>query len=166
MIQCQYVHFQNWLIALKKILCCFYGNLQGTVEYSLLINIDGLPLFQSPDFKLYPVLVTVYGCKMRPLCVGIYSTEKSTNRNMPEPRTFLDKFLSDLVTLKSSCIISNDVPFKLANNGVYICDAPARSSLKKIKTQTAYSGCEKCMVVEEYAFHSRHVCFLETNCKL
>ena len=59
MIQCQYVHFQNWLIALKEILCCFYGNLQGTVEYSLLINIDGLPLFQLPD--IYKCIYTKDG---------------------------------------------------------------------------------------------------------
>ena len=88
MMQGLYVHFQNWVIALKKVLCYFYGNAHGTVEYSLLINIDGLPLFQSPDFKLYPILVTVYGCKRRPLCVGIYSTEKSSNRNMPDPSIF------------------------------------------------------------------------------
>ena len=166
MMQGQYVHFQNWVIALKKVLCYFYGNAHGTVEYSLLINIDGLPLFQSPDFKLYPILVTVYGCKRRPIRVTIYSTEKSSNRNMPDPIIFLDKFLGDLASLKSSCIVIDDVEFKLANNGIFICDAPTRSSLKRVKSHTAYSGCEKCMIVGEYDSHSRHVYFLETNCRL
>jgi len=54
----------------------------------------------------------------------------------------------------------------MANNGIYVCDAPARSSLKKIKLHTAYSCCEKCTVVGEYDSHSKHVCFLERNCKL
>ena len=54
----------------------------------------------------------------------------------------------------------------MANNGIYVCDAPVRSSLKRIKSLTAYSSCEKCTVIGEYASHSKHVCFLEGNCKL
>ena len=54
----------------------------------------------------------------------------------------------------------------MANNGIYVCDAPARSSLKRIKSHTAYSICEKCKVIGEYDSHSKHICFLESNCKL
>ena len=79
MMQGLYVHFYNWLTSLKEVLCYFHGHLQKTVDYTLLINIDGLPLFHSPDFKLYPILITVYGIKMRPLWACIYSTEKATN---------------------------------------------------------------------------------------
>ena len=166
MMQGLYVHFHNWLTSLKEVLCYFHGHLQGTIDYTLLINIDGLPLFHSPDFKLYPILITVYGIKMRPLCAGIYSTENATNVNMPDPSILLHEFFNDLVALKSSNIKCGDLEFRMANNGIYVCDAPARSSLKRIKSHTAYSSCEKCTVIGEYDSHSKHVCFLKRNCKL
>ena len=92
---------------------------------------------------------------MHPLCAGIYSTEKSTNRNMPDPSILLHVFLNDLVAVKSSNIKCGDLEFRMANNGIYVCDAPARSSLKRIKSHTTYCNCEKCTVIGEYDSHSK-----------
>lgn len=67
----RYCHFPNWTAALAKFLCYHCQGLYGTKEYFLIINVDGLPLFKgSPDFKLYPILVSVYGVIMRPICAG------------------------------------------------------------------------------------------------
>ena len=83
----RYVHFPNWTSCLKQMLLHIYGpsNNIGVVSYFLIVNVDGLPLFQhSPDFKLYPILLTIYGFKMRPLCAGIYCSQKSTERCLPQ----------------------------------------------------------------------------------
>ena len=163
-----YVHFPNWTKCLKDALCYFYRNLitDIAIEYYLIINIDGLPLFEhSPDYKIYPILVSIYKTKMQPICAGIYCSEKSTNREMPPSNVFLQKFLDDLSVLKSQSILYKASCFTLANYGIYVCDAPARSSLKRIKQHCGYNACERCVVTGEYDSFSRHVCFTQTNCK-
>ena len=130
MLAGKYVYFPNWLSVLPNALIYFYGHLCN-VEFFLLINVDGLPLFgHSPNYKLYPILVSIYRCKMRPICVGVYCTEKSSNREMPPAEILLQDFLWDLIQLRSTGISCNNVNFRLGNNGIYVCDAPARSFLK------------------------------------
>ena len=52
MLAGKYAYFSNWLLALTNALVYFYSHLHD-VEFSLLINVDGLPLFEhSPDYKL------------------------------------------------------------------------------------------------------------------
>ena len=84
---------------------------------------------------------------------------------MPPSNVFLQKFLDDLSVLKSQSILYKASCFTLANYGIYVCDAPARSSLKRIKQHCGYNACERCVVTGEYDSFSRHVCFTRTNCK-
>ena len=164
----RYVHFPNWTTCLRKLLFHIYGSSDntGTVDYFLIVNVDGLPLFRhSPDFKLYPILVTIFGFKMRPLCAGIYSSQQSLNREMPFPEILLRQFLYDIRDLQSGCVDCNGVKCSLANDGlIFSCDAPARSSLKKIVLHSGYKSCERCTVTGVYDNLSRHVCLLQTNC--
>ena len=165
MLAGKYVYFPNWLSALTNALVYFYGHLRD-VEFFLLVNVDGLPLFgHSPDYKLYPILVSLYRCKMRPICVDIYCTEKSSNREMPPADVLLQDFLLDVYQLRSVGISCNNVNFRLGNNGIYVCDAPARSSLKQIKSHSGYSCCERCVITGEYDLASKHECFVKTNCQ-
>ena len=78
---------------------------------------------------------------------------------MPPSDVFLQKFLDDLSILKSKSILYKALCFTLANYRIYVCDAPARSSLKKIKQHCGYNACERCIVFGEYDLFSRHVCF-------
>ena len=108
----QYVHFSNWSLCLKKLILHIHGlsdsSGTGIKEYYLIVNVDGLLLFQhSPDFKLYPILITIYQCKMRPLCAGIYCSQQSRNREMPPPELLLKQFLDDISNLQSNCIDCN-----------------------------------------------------------
>ena len=117
----QYIHLQSWLDTLKNILLHYYGQQTGTVTYYLTINIDGLPLFKhSPDFKLYPILVTVYKLKMRPICVGIYSSDKSLDREMPDPAVYLKDFFNDMQNLRSNPMTVYSVTFELKSAGIFI----------------------------------------------
>ncbi|XP_078487356.1 uncharacterized protein LOC144745231 [Ciona intestinalis] len=152
----EYVHFPNWISALKSVLTRFLIDEVPTVNYQVIVNIDGLPLFtHSPDYKLYPILLSVYSIAMRPICVGVYCTNKSNNREMPDLTVFLKDFLRDMNCLHT--VICENVTFKLSNC-IFVCDAPARASLKCIKSHSGYSSCERCNIVGE--FHSGHVCLL------
>ena len=44
---------------------------------------------------------------------------------------------------------------------IFVCDAPARSSLKAVKSHTGYYSCERCFLKEE--FHDACICMLGTN---
>ena len=63
----QYVHFPNWTTCLRNLLFHIYRSSDNTdaVNYFLIVNVDGLPLFRHcSDFKLYPILITIFGFKM------------------------------------------------------------------------------------------------------
>jgi len=165
MLHGEYCHFSNWTIALKSLLDFYFKDCKSDkVTYFLLINIDGLPLFHhSPDHKLYPILVSIYGFNMRPLCAGIYCSNKSKDREMPPPSILLPKFLIDLDCLFTNPICAKTKTFILGSKGIYVCDAPSRSSLKLIKSHSGYSACERCTVVGKYCKTSRHVCLLDCS---
>ncbi|XP_078487633.1 uncharacterized protein LOC144745451 [Ciona intestinalis] len=159
-----YVHFNNWIPALKNILLYNYHQLCGEVSYCLLVNIDGLPLFKhSPDYKLYPILVSVYKLSMRPICVGVYSSEKSQHRQLPSNDLYLKHFLHDVNSLKSAPLKNGNLTFKINESEVYICDAPCRSALKCIKSHSGYNSCERCTVHGSYESVAGHVSFNNAN---
>ena len=162
-----YVHFSNWKKSLENILNQKYYNRNGEVHFQLLINIDGLPLFnKSPDYKLYPVLCNVYEANTRPICIGMYSSEKSSNRELPSPEVFLEQLLRDLNFLKSETIQSGNRTFVMNEKVIFLCDAPMRSYLKQIKSHAGYNSCERCCVEGEFDSRSNHVCLLSTNSAL
>ena len=109
----------------------------------------------------------IYQWKMQPLCAGIYCSEKSTNREMPAPEILLQQFLDDVKEIQSCVIDCNGAKCSLADDGlIFCCDAPARSSLKKIILHSGYKSCERCTVNGVYDAKARHICLLKTNCKL
>ena len=84
MLHGEYCHFSNWTSALKTLSNFYFKDSKcgNRITNFLLINTDGLPLCRhSPDCKLYPILVSIYGIGMRPLCAGIYCCMKSKNIN-------------------------------------------------------------------------------------
>ena len=89
MCNIEYCHFPNWMESLKSLLMFHFNCCTGAVNYYLMINCDGLPLFRhSPDYKLYPILVSLFGVSMCPLCAGVYCTEQSKQREIPHPAIF------------------------------------------------------------------------------
>ena len=117
-------------------------NCGNRITYFLLINVDGLPLFRnSLDYKLYPILVSMsyFGFSMRLLCAGrpIYCSMKSKNRKMSPPSILLPKFLNDLDYLVANPIIVKPRAYCMGSKSIYVCDAPARTSLKLM---TSHNG--------------------------
>jgi len=163
----EYCHFPNWMESLKSLLMFHFNSCTGAVNYYLLINCDGLPLFRhSPDYKLNPILVSFFGVSMRPLCAGVYCTEQSKQREMPHPAIFLKQFLEDIQSLLDRPLKDGNVTFALQNKGIYVCDAPALASLKCIISQMGHSACERCTDVGMYGHTARHVCLTKVGCQL
>ena len=85
---------------------------------------------------------------------------------VPETHKFLKQFYLDLEELKNDFISDGECIFKMANNEVYICDAPVRSTMKGITSHTGYHSCERCTVKGQFDEHARYVCFLDVDCCL
>lgn len=134
-----YVHFPNWISGLKKVIKeSGLPQNKSDSKIDLLINNDGLPLFRhSPDYNLHPILITVHGIQSRPVCARIYCSGKCLRREMPPPDKFLSYFLKDIFEIYENSIIVNGSKFSLNSYGIFVCDAPARSSVLNLTVGTA-----------------------------
>jgi len=103
---------------------------------------------------------------MRPLSAGVYCTEQSEQREMPHPAIFLKQFLEDIQSLLYRPLEDGNVTFVLQNKEIYVCDAPARASLKCIISHMGRSACERYTDVGMYDHTARHVCLTEVGSQL
>ena len=117
----KYVHFDNWTSALKQTLLHSINadSSPNIKKYFLIINIDGASIVNHcPNFKLFPLLVTIYGCEnMTPICAGLYCSNKSSQRNLPTIHVFLKQFLDDVKFLYDNPFCFGDSSFALSNMG-------------------------------------------------
>ncbi|XP_043483546.1 uncharacterized protein LOC122512008 [Leptopilina heterotoma] len=107
----------------------------------LLINIDGLPLYNKSSIQVWPILVQIlhpdYYCK--PFLAGIFCGDSK-----PED---VEEFLYDFVEE-----IKEEIPNGVeVNNKKYdveisalVCDMPVRSYIKCTKSHTGFYSCERC----------------------
>ncbi|XP_064463148.1 uncharacterized protein LOC135374080 [Ornithodoros turicata] len=109
-------------------------------EISLQVNIDGLPLYKNSSTCFWPILcmVTNHGAR-EPFLVSVYCGEGKP----PDLNSFLEPFLEEVKDLTA-----HGIPVKrrhvTVNLTAIICDAVARSYLKRIKGHSGYYGCERC----------------------
>ena len=122
----------------------------------LQFSIDGLPLFRSSRTQFWPILATINADYSRsPFLVGLLS-------DFTKPKSvfeFLGPFIEDL----SGILKNGNGQQIMAEVCLFICDAPARSFIKNIKSHNGYSGCHKCFQVGEW--HNK-VTYLEINVRL
>jgi hypothetical protein len=107
-------------------------------EFSLKINVDGLPLFRSSSTQLWTIL-----CSTDinvPFLVALFCGEKKPS----SAAEFLEDFLSEITSLGTTGL-SYTGSHVMVKVGAFICDAPARAFLKCIKLHTSYSSCERCL---------------------
>lgn len=131
-------------------------------ELSLQVNIDGLPIFKSSSNTFWPILVRVYSSEevsTDPFAVGIFFGEsKPTDVN-----EFLEDFCDDYLKLKETGIEIQNRHFAVSIS-CFICDAPARAYVKRVKSHSGYHGCDRCTVKGVYA--GAAVRFLDTTASL
>jgi len=136
----EYYHF-GLLNSLKLYLSESVSNLS---ELHLQVNVDGLPLFKSSNAQFWPIL-----CKIRefvdhpPVIVGIYSGTRKP------PVSSVQDFVDELKGILDNGLYVHDHKIQVFVDN-FVCDAPARSFLKCIKSHSGYSSCERCVQPGEW----------------
>ena len=129
---------------------------------SLQVNIDGLPVFKSCNSSLWPILCRVYCGKdicTSPFVVGLFFGE-SKPLIVDE---FLGDFCDDYLSLKESGITIANKHFAVEIS-CFICDAPARAYVKRVKSHSGYHGCDRCTAKGEWIADA--VRLVDTNASL
>ncbi|KAI8794344.1 transposase domain-containing protein [Biomphalaria glabrata] len=114
----------------------------------LQINIDGLPLFKSNSLQLWPILGLILQSNApytEPFVIGVFSgNQKPTDVN-----EFLKEFVDEMLVLSKDGLNFNGHHLNVTIKN-FICDTPARSFVKCVKSHNGYSGCDKCITEGTY----------------
>lgn len=116
----------------------------------LAFNIDGVQIYKSSSLQLWPILgmIQIKNIKTRPFVVALFC-----GRSKPlDANNFCEEFINEAQHLINNGIRFGNLHFSISITGV-VCDAPARSFLKKIKGHTGYNGCERCDTKGKYINH-------------
>ena len=134
----QYYHF-GIASGIKELLSLLNRNEKPHSKLSMQVNFDGLPLFKSSCKEFWPILCSVKEINASPFVVGLYCGTKKPS-SIAE---YLEDFVSELCGLLQTGVMHNDHNFAIQID-CFVCDAPARSFIKNVKSHNGYHGCEKC----------------------
>ena len=132
------------------------SNIEIGNRFELVINIDGLPLYNSSNRNFWPILGKFH-CSRKPFVISIFCGE-----GKPPVLEFLSPFIDEMRTLQTSGICIDSTFYKV-NLKYVVCDAPARAFVKCIKCHSGYSSCDKCLVEGEW---QNKVVFLDNDAPL
>lgn len=107
---------------------------------SVLVNVDGLPLFKSGPGEMWPILGQVKNVESaRPFVIGLfYGAKKPT-----DVQEYFNDFVADVKHLQDIGMMHDGERYNVAIAG-FVCDTPARAFIKCTKGHNGYSGCDKC----------------------
>ena len=134
----QYYHF-GIASGIKELLSLLNRNEKPHSKLSMQVNFDGPPLFKSSCEEFWPILCSVKEINASPFVVGLYCGTKKPS-SIAE---YLEDFVSELCGLLQTGVMHNDHNFAIQID-CFVCDAPARSFIKNVKSHNGYHGCEKC----------------------
>jgi len=110
------------------------------------LNIDGLQLFKSSGYQFWPILASVVNAIDRHVFeVGLYGGYQKPG----DVTEFLHDLVFEAEQLQRDGIMLGGVNYSVSIHSI-VCDAPARSYVKCIKSHNSYSGCERCTVVGKW----------------
>jgi hypothetical protein len=125
----------------------------------LQLNIDGLPLYKSSSMQFWPVLGLLKGLPMKTPVVITLFCGISKPLSLVE---FLGTVVREIRDLSRGFAYHTKQFF--TDVTAVVCDAPARSFVKAVKSHIRYSGCDKCCVVGEYI--EKRITFPDLNAPL
>ncbi|XP_046857689.1 LOW QUALITY PROTEIN: uncharacterized protein LOC124451107 [Xenia sp. Carnegie-2017] len=111
--------------------------LKGSLEISL--NVDGLPLFKSSAKNIWPVLYAILNIKP----VVVFPIVLTWGDSKPKDFEFLDEFIKDLKGILERGVQEGEKVLTVTVRGI-VCDAPARTLVKRYKTLYWFFGFDKC----------------------
>lgn len=116
-----------------------------TDHLHLHINVDGIPLFNSVNVALWPILGIVAEWKGSPFPIAIFCS-KSKPTSVSE---YLKDFIAEMNELSVNGFTFQGKHYCITLSAV-ICDAPARAFLKCVKLHGGYRSCERCVQTGEW----------------
>ncbi|KAK4886207.1 hypothetical protein RN001_002478 [Aquatica leii] len=99
----------------------------------------------NSNIQLWPILGIVVNYKSDPFAIGIFC---GTSKPLPL-ESYLKDFLDELEDILTTGIYIEHKRY-LVKIHSFVFDAPARSFLKRIKSHSGYSACERCTIHGEY----------------
>jgi len=129
-------------------------------EIKLVIGIDGLPIAKSCNNQLWPILAYIVSSEIKKTVfpVGIYYGKSKPN----DSNDFLEDFIVEAKELLTNGIDVHGHKKKVFIHA-FVCDAPARSYILKIKGHSGYFSCTRCLFEGENC--ESRVCFPYSNNK-
>lgn len=119
----------------------------NSTKINLICNVDGLPLFKSSAYQVWPILCQ-FGY-FKPFVVGLYG-----GKIKPCASELLADFAEELKTFKQP----EEILGKVFNISLFAitCDAPGRALLKGTVEHSGYYACERCNLTG-FSVHGRIV---------
>jgi len=115
-------------------------------ELMLQFNIDGLPIAKSSNSQLWPILGMIRNVPgFIPFSVGIYHGYQKPN----DIDEYLKEFVNELRHLLHEGIVYRGQVLKIASV-TFVCDAPAKAAMTKIKSHNGFYSCSRCVVKGEW----------------
>lgn len=154
----EYTHFgilENLFRNLS--LCPVVADIFPDNKVKLSFNIDGIPLFHSNNIQFWPILGRIVNSiKFQPFVVGIFC-----GNSKPQPlNQYLEDFIKEMLVLLKEGFFWKEKLYSVEIHS-FICDAPARSFIKCVKSHGGYSSCDKC--VEEGKYFNKRVILQGTS---
>lgn len=139
-VQCRSVSGGNYIyLGFHDALVEIAARNTSVVELQLALNVDGVPLFASSKYSLWPVLCSVMNVAHRQVfVVALYG-----GYSKPSDLHFLDESVSELQVLVRDGLTCDGRKIACTAK-MCVCDAVARAMVKRIKQFSGYYGCDKC----------------------
>lgn len=140
---------ENLLSSLSS--CSVLSDIFPDNNVKLSFNVDGIPIYHSNNIQFWPILGRISNhVKFRPFAIGLFCG----NSKLLPLNQYLDDFIQELLPLLEEGFYFKNVQYTVEIHS-FICDAPARSYIKCVKSHGGYFSCDKC--VEEGRYFERRV---------
>lgn len=108
------------------IIVFIHSHTEQSLDLSININIDGIPLHKSSKFQFWPILMNIFEMpEIAPMTIAIfYGKSKPTNLD-----AFLNQMVDELTDVLKHGIMINGYKINVKLR-CFICDSPARAFLK------------------------------------
>ena len=111
---------------------------------SLVVNVDGLPIFKSRNISIWPIQCQIRNLKsVEPFVVALFCADGATTSSKPQNLDFLKDFVEEMKTLMNGISLF-DGATTVVDIDAIVCDSPARAMVKGTVQFNGYKGCDFC----------------------
>lgn len=127
---------------------------------TLLVGIDGLPIYKNPSSELWPILgqfTNISSRRSKVFIIGAYCG-KSKPKDSNE---FLEDFVKEIKIFNDGVMIKGN-KIKVSLQAV-ICDAPAKAFVFNIRGHTGKHSCQRCHSIGKWGYNRVYFPDIDSN---